>query len=91
MNLADMQRIMKEVDGWGLEGMNAITKEFVFKDFKESMVFVNKVAEIAETHNHHPSVMIDYNAVRLTLTTHDAHSLTDKDFNVAKEIDKIHI
>lgn len=90
MNLGELSEKMKSLNNWGLEG-NAIQKEIEFKDFKEAIGFVDKVAEAAEKHQHHPDILINYNRVRLILTTHDAKGLTDKDFEVAQEIDKIEI
>ena len=83
-----MQARLGELKDWGLDG-NSIMKEYEFKDFKEALVFINKVGEIAEKNEHHPTVLIMFNRVRLTLTTHDLGGLSDKDFQVAKEIDLI--
>jgi ribonuclease HI/pterin-4a-carbinolamine dehydratase len=67
-----------------------ITKSYKFKDFSESMEFVNKVAGVAEEASHHPDILIEYNKVTITLTTHDKGSkVTDKDKALAKKIDKI--
>ena len=79
---------MSKLRNWALEG-NSIVKDKLFKDFKEAMEFVNKVAEIAEKHNHHPSIIIDYNNVRMSMTTHSAEGLTNLDFDVGEEIDKL--
>jgi 4a-hydroxytetrahydrobiopterin dehydratase len=86
--LFEIQSKMKKLINWALDS-NSIVKDKVFKDFKESIEFVNKVSEIAEKHNHHPSIFIKYNTVRISLTTHEAKGLTMKDFMVAEEIDKI--
>jgi 4a-hydroxytetrahydrobiopterin dehydratase len=66
-----------------------IKKEFVFADFAAAMVFVNKVAELAEAEGHHPDILIEYNKVTLTLSTHDVGGLTEKDFALEKKIDAI--
>ena len=86
--LAEMQKRMEKLKDWALEG-NKIVKDLEFKDFKQALEFVNKVGEIAEKMNHHPDIMIFFNAVRLILTTHEAKGLTEKDFDLAEEIDKI--
>ena len=52
------------------------------------MEFVNKVAELAEAAGHHPDIDIRYNRVRLGLTTHDAGGITEKDINLAQEIER---
>ena len=88
MNLAEIAEVMKDLDNWSLNS-NSIIKEFTFSNFKEALDFVNKIGEIAEKHNHHPDIIINYNRVRLSLTSHSVGSLTEKDFEVAKEIDKL--
>ena len=86
MNLEEITSLIGELSGWGLNG-NMITKTFDFKSFPEAIDFVNKIAEIAEKHNHHPDITIRHTVVHLALTTHSAGGLTEKDFEVAKEID----
>jgi len=71
--------------GWKLQGKQ-IGKLFVFEDFLQSIRFVNRVAKLAEAMNHHPDIAIEYNRVRLTLTTHDEGGLTMKDFRLARQI-----
>ncbi len=88
MNLSEIQMRMSKLKDWALEG-DSIVKHKTFGNFKEAMEFVNKVAEIAEKQNHHPGLLINYNNVRISLTTHYARGLTEKDFEVAEEIDKL--
>jgi 4a-hydroxytetrahydrobiopterin dehydratase len=64
-----------------------IGREFRFSDFRRAMDFVNRVADLAETQDHHPDICISYNAVRLTLSTHAAGGLTFRDFFLARMID----
>lgn len=90
MDLASIQQRMGKLNNWAIDG-NSIAKDFQFKDFREALIFVNKVGDIAEKHNHHPNIVIIYNNVRLTLITHSAKSLTEKDFDVAEEIDTIQL
>ena len=73
---------------WTLRG-SVISRSFRFRDFASAMRFVNKVARIAEAANHHPDIVINYNKVRLALTTHDEGGLTRKDFKLASEINKL--
>jgi len=65
----------------------AIEKKFKFKDFKEAMSFVNKIAEIAEEQGHHPDVGIYYNKVNIALTTHAINGLSTNDFIMASKIE----
>ncbi|MBS3056259.1 MAG: 4a-hydroxytetrahydrobiopterin dehydratase [Candidatus Aenigmarchaeota archaeon] len=74
---------------WKLIKGKKIARKFRFNDFKEAVKFVNKVAEIAESENHHPDIFIFYNEVVVELWTHSAKGLTEKDFIVAAKIQKI--
>ena len=80
-----------QVANWNLirEGTHRIQKEFHFEDFKESMKFVNKVAEIAEEEDHHPDIHIYYDTVELELHTHAIKGLHANDFIVAAKIDRL--
>lgn len=67
----------------------AISRTYVFKDFPAAIAFVSQVAELAENAGHHPDIDIRWNKVTLTLTTHDAGGLTEKDFALAKQFDAL--
>ena len=72
------------------ESNQEITKTFNFKDFVQAVLFVNNVKNIAEKFQHHPDLYIhSYNKVKVTLTTHSEGRVTDKDYKVAQEIDKL--
>lgn len=82
---------MKQVVGWQLleEKKMKIKKEFVFKDFKEVMKFVNKVATLAESEGHHPDVNLhNYRKVDITLSTHAIGGLSENDFILATKINQ---
>lgn len=81
---------LKELRGWTKEG-NKIHKLFVFKNFKEAMVFVNKIAGIAESEGHHPDISIRYSKVDIVLWTHAIDGLSLNDFIVAAKIDSLQI
>ena len=76
------------LDDWQLDG-DAIKREWVFKDFSEAMDFINMIAVMAESHNHHPEIYNVYNRVTLRFNTHDAGGITEKDITIAKEINKL--
>lgn len=88
MSINEIHQSLEELKGWELTG-NEITKEFRFKDFKEAMEFVNKIAEEAERIDHHPDIFIRFNKVTITLTTHVAHGLTHNDFKLARVIEQL--
>ena len=66
-----------------------LVKTFTFSDFKGSLAFVNKVGELAEKAGHHPDISVNYNLVTLALSTHSEGGVTEKDFQLAKEIDAL--
>lgn len=70
---------------------DTLQKTFVFSDFQEALLFVNKVGEIAEKLNHHPDICIkNYKEVSISTTTHDAgNRLTEKDHQITKAIDEL--
>jgi len=82
----EIRRQLEALPGWELAGAE-IRKAYGFADFKAAMAFVNRVADLAEAMNHHPDVLINYNRVTLTLTSHDAGGLTGRDFRLAGRID----
>jgi len=73
---------------WNLQD-GKIVRTFQFKDFPAGIKFVEVVAGLAEQAWHHPDIDIRWNKVTLTLTTHDAGGLTEKDFALARQFDKI--
>ena len=83
----EIERDLNSLAGWGREG-EEIRKQFSFSDFRGSMAFVNAVADLAEAANHHPDITINYNRVTLALSSHDAGGLTDRDVNLAKQIEE---
>lgn len=79
---------VRNLSGWQIES-GELTKTFSFKDFLSSVDFVNQIAKAAEGAGHHPDIDIRYNQVRIALVTHDAGGMTDKDFELAREIEKL--
>jgi len=68
---------------------NALYRHLEFPDFKEAFAFLQKVADLAEQHNHHPRIENEYNKVDLYLTTHEAGMVTYKDTALAEDIDAL--
>ena len=86
MTDAQVLEALKSVPDWGETG-ESIQRTFQFKDFVEAMKFVNRVAEQAEADQHHPDILVRWNKVTLTLSTHDASGITAKDFALASKAD----
>lgn len=81
-----VQTELESLPEWSGSG-GTITRTYQFEDFVQSMRFVDQVAEAAETDQHHPDILIRYNKVTLTLSTHDAGGITGKDFALARKAD----
>ncbi|UFH36798.1 4a-hydroxytetrahydrobiopterin dehydratase [Flavobacterium acetivorans] len=82
------QPFLKDLADWRFNN-NGIEKKFVFKNFNQALGFIVQVGVLAEKHNHHPELFNVYNRVDIRLSTHDANGLTDRDFDLAKAIEKI--
>ncbi len=85
---SEIESSLVELPDWAREG-NRIGRQFVFADFVEAFGFMSAVALLAERANHHPEWSNVYNRVSIELTSHDAGGLTERDFSLAREIDKL--
>ena len=85
----DIESFLKKNNSWSMvEGRSAIRKVFEFKNFNAAFGFMTRVAMVAEQMNHHPEWFNVYNRVDVTLSTHDAGGVTEKDFKLAEKMDK---
>jgi 4a-hydroxytetrahydrobiopterin dehydratase len=80
---------LSALPGWKFNN-NALEKDFVFKNFREAISQMIRIAFICESMNHHPEWTNVYNKLNVRLSTHDAGGVTDKDFSLASEIEKLH-
>jgi 4a-hydroxytetrahydrobiopterin dehydratase len=81
-----IQRELGSLTGWSRRG-EVLTRTYQFRNFAQAMEFVNRVAGLAESANHHPDIDIRYSKVTLTLSTHDAGGITSNDVALARAID----
>jgi len=86
LNNASIQSWLSAHAGWKRKS-NALIKEFRFSSFRDSVVFVNRVATLADSANHHPDIDVRYDRVTLALSTHSAGGITDKDLKLAEQVD----
>jgi 4a-hydroxytetrahydrobiopterin dehydratase len=84
----EIARRLAALDGWLLKG-KTIEKKCRFADFREAIAFVNRVADLAEVEDHHPDILVHYREVTLVLWTHAAGGLTERDFKLAADIDRV--
>jgi len=90
--LTDAERpdALAGIPGWTeMEGRDAIRKSYKFKDFNEAFGFMCRAALIAEKMDHHPEWFNVYNSVEVTLSTHDAGGLTEKDIALASAMNAL--
>jgi len=88
LTAAEIKSALALATEWKKTG-KTIGRTFQFKDFPAAIKFVNAIAKLAEQAWHHPDIDIRWNKVTLTLTTHDAGGLTEKDFKLAKQFDQL--
>lgn len=84
-NQTEIEQKLQAIPQWK-QKEQTITRTFKFKNFVEAIAFVNKLVEPAEAAGHHPDLEISYNKVVVSLTSHDAGGLTQKDFDLAQTI-----
>ncbi len=89
MSAQEAEPYLRSVSGWQMLEDKKIKKEFRFKNFVEAMAFVDKIAPLAESQGHHPTIFINYNKVALTLTTHAIGGLSENDFIMAAKINDL--
>ncbi|MEO6982931.1 MAG: 4a-hydroxytetrahydrobiopterin dehydratase [Edaphobacter sp.] len=87
LSTEEIHTLLQDQPGWKLD-QGKLIREWTFSDFVEAMVFVNKVAELAESAGHHPDIDVRYNRVLLTLISHDAGGITERDASMAGRINK---
>ena len=85
---SDVRARLSEVPGWDV-GEKSLVRKLALPSFPEAVAFVVKVAFVAEAADHHPDILINYRRVTLTLWTHTEGGITEKDFALAKDINKL--
>jgi 4a-hydroxytetrahydrobiopterin dehydratase len=85
---SEIETHLESVTGWAVED-GKLHKQFQFESFVEAFGFMTSLALIAESMNHHPEWFNVYNRVTIDLMTHDAGGISDLDFQLAKEADKL--
>ena len=84
----EVKERISNLPGWQIED-GELVRTFQFQDFRQALSFVNRVGEAAEASGHHPDIDIRYSRVRIALITHDAGGLTDKDFALATQANRL--
>jgi 4a-hydroxytetrahydrobiopterin dehydratase len=90
LNESERQAALKELSAWQpTAGRDAIERSFKFKNFSEAWGFMNRVALLAESQDHHPEWSNVYKRVEILLSTHDCDGLSERDLKLARAIDKL--
>ena len=82
----EIQRALGKLAGWARRG-DTLTKTYTFGSFADGIAFVNRIAKVADSRNHHPDIDIRYTKITCILSTHDAGGITEKDLALARDID----
>ena len=86
----EVAEYLKQIkDDWKFTDKNKISKEFLFVNYRHTMDFVNKVADLAEEEGHHPVMHVYFGRVIIVLWTHAINGLSENDFILASKIDKL--
>lgn len=90
LNTHEIEARLAKLPDWQLSADQAgIQRDFRFKNFHQTMAFVNAVAWIAHQQDHHPDLEVGYNHCRVNYTTHSAGGLSEKDFMCAQQVDAL--
>ena len=89
----EIHKYLKKVDGWDVKSDEKdnfyLIKNFNFKNFEQSQIFVNQIGNIAELENHHPDIYFGWGYCKVKIFTHAIKGLAESDFILAAKIDKI--
>ena len=75
---------------WLKDSKGRLSKTFKFKNYRKSFAFTSQVAMLSEKKNHHPKIILDYGTVTIYLISHDVQKVTQRDLDLAEQIDKLY-
>ena len=85
----EAERLLRQLDGWTVQGGKELLKEYRFPDFRQALDFVNRLGEVAESEGHHPDIYLTWGKVRVSLSTHSIGGLSTNDFILAAKADGV--
>lgn len=88
LSASEATELLKQLDGWAL-GDQRISKTFAFKDYYQTMAFVNAVAWMTHREDHHPDMQVCYNRCQVEYSTHSVDGLSANDFICAAKVDAL--
>ena len=90
LTIQEIKNQLKLLPNWKYQ-KGFLQRSFEFSSFKKTINFLNEVASVAETKNHHPMLINNFNILEIKLSTHDVNGISQKDFDLALDIDKLHL
>lgn len=88
LNINSIKESLKSLEGWIFED-NVIFKEYTFKNYMDSIRFIQDLAQEAEKNNHHPDMAVGWCKIKISFTSHDKGGVTEKCIVMAKAVEKI--
>lgn len=90
LTIQEIQNQLKLLPSWKYQ-KGFLQRSFEFSSFKKTINFLNEVAYIAEVKDHHPMLINNFNILEIRLSTHDVNGISQKDFDLASDIDELHL
>jgi 4a-hydroxytetrahydrobiopterin dehydratase len=84
----EIDKLLKQLDGWALQG-DTIAKTYAFKNYYQTLAFVNAAAWVSHREDHHPDIVVGYNQCLVTYVTHAINGLSENDFICAAKLDAL--
>lgn len=84
-----IENFLRQLEGWQVINEHHLQKTYQFRDFRESLQFVDRVGALAEEQGHHPDICFGWGKADVTIWTHKIDGLTESDFVLAAKIDKL--
>jgi len=85
----EIEKLLGQLEAWQVADEHHLSKTYRFKDFRESLEFVNRVGALAEQQGHHPDICFGWGTAEIKIWTHKIDGLTESDFVLAAKIDKL--
>lgn len=90
LTIQEIKNQLKLLPSWKYQ-KGFLQRSFEFSSFKKTINFLNEVAYIAEVKDHHPMLINNFNILEIRLSTHDVNGISQKDFDLASDIDELHL
>ena len=85
----EVAELLERLDGWALNGLR-ISKTYAFKDYYQTIAFVNAIAWMTHREDHHPDLQVGYNRCTVEYSTHSVGGLSENDFICAAKVDALY-